>query len=93
MNTTSPILSQLSLTPLTATCDLAHSLLSIELACREMDQPTMGSSVSALGRPSMTDVTNPDADLKWENCDAAQHQNQTLKRRKLHRRATDPAKI
>ena len=39
MNTPSPTLSELSLTWLTATCDLAHSLLRIELFCREMDQP------------------------------------------------------
>ena len=39
MNTTSPTLSELSLTRLTASCDFAHSLLRIELVCREMDQP------------------------------------------------------
>ena len=39
MNTTSLTLSQLSLTWLTANCDLAHSHLEFELICREMDQP------------------------------------------------------
>ena len=39
MNTTSPILSELSLTWLTASCDLAQSLLRIELFCQEKDQP------------------------------------------------------
>ena len=48
MNTTSPDSLSAVMTWLTVTCDLAHSLLRIELFCREMDQPLTGPSCFSL---------------------------------------------